>query len=149
MYTLAFPGDAGGKESAYQWGDTGLVPGLEKSPGEGNDYLLQNSCLESSMDRGSWWAEVYRFQRNKHDWVTENTHTHTHTRKYTNIYVYIICLLFSLCILFNSLSFFPYKPLRFFTYIHPQVTSHEIIFLPPLIFSSIHSPKIHSEPTLI
>ena len=39
------------KESAYNAGDLGLIPGLEKSPGEGNGYLLQYSCLEkNSMD---------------------------------------------------------------------------------------------------
>ena len=36
----------------------GLIPGLGRSPGEGNGILLQYSCLESSMDRGAWWATV-------------------------------------------------------------------------------------------
>ena len=40
-------------------GDTGSIPGLGRSPGEGNDYPLQYSCLENSMDRGAWWATVY------------------------------------------------------------------------------------------
>ena len=39
--------------------DTGSVPGSGRSSGEGNGYLLQHSCLESSMDRGSWWATVH------------------------------------------------------------------------------------------
>ena len=30
-----------------------------QSPGEGNEYPLQYSCLESSMDRGVWWATVH------------------------------------------------------------------------------------------
>ena len=40
--------------------DTGSVPGLGRSPGEGNGYLLQYSCLENPMDRGAWWATVHR-----------------------------------------------------------------------------------------
>ena len=40
-------------------GDVGSVPGLGRSPGEGNGYSLQHSCLESSMDRRAWWATVH------------------------------------------------------------------------------------------
>ena len=40
-------------------GDTGLIPGLGRSPGEGNGNLLQYSCLENSMDREGWWATVH------------------------------------------------------------------------------------------
>ena len=38
--------------------ETGLIPGLERSHGEGNGYLLRYSCLEYPMDRGAWWAAV-------------------------------------------------------------------------------------------
>ena len=48
--TLGFPGGSAGKESVCNAGDLGLIPGLERSPGEGNSYLLQNSGLENSMD---------------------------------------------------------------------------------------------------
>ena len=34
--------------------------GSGRSPGEGNGNQLQYSCLENSMDRGAWWATVYR-----------------------------------------------------------------------------------------
>ena len=37
----------------------GSVPGLGRSPGEGNSYPLQYSYLENSMDRGAWWATVH------------------------------------------------------------------------------------------
>ena len=47
------------KESACNVGDLGLMPGLERSPGEGNGYSLQYSCLKNSMDRGAWWAAVH------------------------------------------------------------------------------------------
>ena len=45
-----------GKESACSAGDPGSVPGLGRSPGEGNGNLLQYSCLENSQDRGTWQA---------------------------------------------------------------------------------------------
>ena len=48
-----------GKESAYNAGDPGLVPGLGRSPGKGNGNPLQYSCLENAMDRGAWWATVH------------------------------------------------------------------------------------------
>ena len=41
------------KESSYNAGALGLIPGLERSPGEGNGYSLQYSCLENSVDRGA------------------------------------------------------------------------------------------------
>ena len=40
-------------------GDLGLVPGSERSPGERNSNPLQYSCLENSMDRGTWWTTVH------------------------------------------------------------------------------------------
>ena len=39
--------------------DTDLVPGLGRSPGEGNSSPVQYSCLENPMDRGDWWATVH------------------------------------------------------------------------------------------
>ena len=39
--------------------DVGSMPGLGKSPGEGNGYPLQYSCLENPRDGGAWWAAVY------------------------------------------------------------------------------------------
>ena len=54
-----FPGGSDGKESACNVGDLGLISGLGRSPGEGNGYPLQYSCLENSMDRGPWWATVH------------------------------------------------------------------------------------------
>ena len=38
--------------------DAGLIPGLWRSPGEGNGNPLQCSCLENFMDRGGWWAII-------------------------------------------------------------------------------------------
>ena len=47
---LSFPGGSDGKESACNTGDLGSIPGLGRSPGEGNSYPLQYSGLEKSMD---------------------------------------------------------------------------------------------------
>ena len=60
------PGGSDGKESARNVGDPGLIPGSERTLGEGHGNPLQYSCLENSMDRGAWWATI-------------STHTHTHT----------------------------------------------------------------------
>ena len=48
------PGGSHGKEYACNAGDSGSIPGLGRSPGEGNDNPLQGSCLENPMDRGAW-----------------------------------------------------------------------------------------------
>ena len=49
LVAQGFPGGSDGKESACNAGDRGLFPGLGGSPGEGNGYPLQYSCLENSM----------------------------------------------------------------------------------------------------
>ena len=69
-----------GKESACDAraaGDTGLIPGLGRSPGGGHDNPLQYSCLENSMDRGAWrvavrgvaksWTRLKRLSMHAHD----------------------------------------------------------------------------------
>ena len=53
-----FSGDSDGKESTCNARDLGSIPGLGRSPGEGNGYPLRYSCLEHSMDRGAWRATV-------------------------------------------------------------------------------------------
>ena len=47
-FTEAFPGSSAGKESACSVGDLGLIPGLGRSPGKGNRYTSQCSCLKYS-----------------------------------------------------------------------------------------------------
>ena len=56
---MVFPGGSEVKVSACNAGDLGSIPGLGRSPGEGNGNLLQYSCLENPMDRGAWWATVH------------------------------------------------------------------------------------------
>ena len=50
---MGFPPSSVGKESACNAGDLVSIPGLRKSPGEGNGNPLQYSCLENPMDRGA------------------------------------------------------------------------------------------------
>ena len=70
-----------GEEATYQAGDTGLIFGSERSPGEGNGNPLQYSCLGNPMDGQAYWATVHRVARVRHDLATKHTHTHTHTHK--------------------------------------------------------------------
>ena len=61
--SCGFPDGSVGKESACNAGDMGLIPGLGRSLGEGNSYLLQYSGLKNSMDRGASWATVHRIAK--------------------------------------------------------------------------------------
>ena len=54
----SFPGGSEVKVPASNEGDSGSIPGLGRSPGEGNGSPLQYSCLENPMDGGAWWATV-------------------------------------------------------------------------------------------
>ena len=73
-----FPHSSVGKESACNAGDLGSIPRSGRSPGEGNDNPLQDSCLGNPMDRGAWWVTVHGVARVGHDLATKHTHTHTH-----------------------------------------------------------------------
>ena len=62
IYSTRFgglPDDSDSKESTCNAGDLVSIPGLGKSPGDGNGNPLQYSCLENPMDRGAWWATVH------------------------------------------------------------------------------------------
>ena len=54
-----FPGGSDDKQSVCNAGDMGSIPGLERSPGEGNGNPLHYSCLENPMDREAWWATIH------------------------------------------------------------------------------------------
>ena len=60
-----FRGGSDNKESTYKAGDPSLIPGLGRSPGEGNGNPLQYSCLENPMDREAWWATVHEVTKNR------------------------------------------------------------------------------------
>ena len=76
---LGFPGGSEGKESARSVRDLGSIPGLGRSPGEGNGNPLQYSCLENPMDGGAWWAIVHRVTKS---WTRLSDFT------FTFIYIY-------------------------------------------------------------
>ena len=63
---MGFPGGSDSKESTCNAGDLGLIPGLGRSPREGNGYPLQYSCLENPMDRGAWPAVVCEVVKESH-----------------------------------------------------------------------------------
>ena len=56
---MSFPCSSVGKESGCSAGDPGSIPGLGRSPGEGNGNPLQYPCPENLMDRGAWKAAVH------------------------------------------------------------------------------------------
>ena len=62
---MGFPDGSDGKESACNAGEPALIPGSERSPGEGNGYPLQYSCLGNPMDRGAWRATVQRVAKSQ------------------------------------------------------------------------------------
>ena len=66
-----FPCSSVSKESACSAGDPVSIPGLGRSPGEGNGKPLQYSCLENTMDRGFWWATIHGIARVGHYLVTK------------------------------------------------------------------------------
>ena len=61
-----------GKASAYNAGDLSSIPGLGRSPGEGNGNPFQYSCLENSMDGGAWWATVHGVIKSR-TWLSDFT----------------------------------------------------------------------------
>ena len=65
FWVLGLPGGSDSKEPACNAGDPGLIPGSERSPGEGNGYSFQYSCLENSMDREAWQI-VYSIREDVH-----------------------------------------------------------------------------------
>ena len=57
--TVGFAGSSDDKESACNAGDSGSIPGLGRSSGEGNSNTIQYSCLENSRAKGTWQATVH------------------------------------------------------------------------------------------
>ena len=65
-----FPGGSDSEESARNAGDPGLIPKSGRSPREGNDNLLQYSCLENPMDRGAWQAPIHGITKSQ-TWLSD------------------------------------------------------------------------------
>ena len=66
--TLDFSGSSDGKASAYTVKDLGSIPGLGRSPREGNGNPLQYSCLENPMDRGARQLQSMGSQESDTTW---------------------------------------------------------------------------------
>ena len=62
---LGFPGGSDGRGSACNAGDSGLIPGLRRYPGEGHGYPLQYSCLEESLERSARRDTVHEVSQNR------------------------------------------------------------------------------------
>ena len=121
MGFVCFPGGSDGKESAYNAGDLGSIPGLGRAPEEGNGNPPQYSCLENSMDRGTWQATLHGVAKCQVQLSTEHKHSfyivlafyhrkhqkqfhrdisqETYSEYHACVYVlsrYLFCLLFAL-----------------------------------------------------
>ena len=84
---IHFPGSSEDKASAYNAGDPGSIPGLGRSPGEGNGNPLQYSCLEKSHGQRSLVG--YSLWGRKELDMTERLHFHFHMHTLTMYTVYI------------------------------------------------------------
>ena len=72
---MGLPWWLSGKESAFNAGDSSLIPGLGRSLGGGNRHPPQYSCLGNPMDRGAWWATAMGSQKES-DTTTKQQQTH-------------------------------------------------------------------------
>ena len=75
------------KDSACNAGDPGSIPGLGRSPREGNGNPLQCYCLENPMDRGAWQATVHGVSRVGHNLVIKEREILYLFQKYDSVYV--------------------------------------------------------------
>ena len=66
------------KNPPVNTGVVGLIPGLGRSPGEGNGNPLQYSCLGNPMDRGAWWATVHGVTKESDETVTKQQQCNMH-----------------------------------------------------------------------
>ena len=73
--SFAFPGGSVVKNLPTNVGFLGSIPGLGRSPGEGNGNPFQYSCLGNPMDREAWQATVHAVTRVGYEWETEHIHT--------------------------------------------------------------------------
>ena len=73
IHWASFPCGSAVKDPPAIAGDAGLIPGLGRFLGEGNNNPVQYSCLENPMDRRAWWATVHgvaQSQTRLRDWTT-------------------------------------------------------------------------------
>ena len=119
LFSMGFPGVSDGKESSHNGGDSGSIPGLGRSPGEGNGYTLQYSCLENFMDRGAWWAVVHGVTKSQIQ--VRNFHFHFWLKACSVVNYWIFDLEHSMAITLSTV---------------PKVPTH-----PPLSYWCLHKPQ--------
>ena len=83
-HTQGLPSGSAVKSLPANAGDTGLIPGLGRFPGEGTRNPLQYSCLENPMDRGAWWAAINGVAKS-HTQLNMHTCRHPQIYKHTHI----------------------------------------------------------------
>ena len=85
---MGFPGGSDCKEFASNAGDLVSIPGLRRSPGEGNGYSLQYSCLEKSVD-GEVHGQMSLVSYSPWGRKDLDTTEHTHTELFTSHVIFI------------------------------------------------------------
>ena len=75
LFMYIFTDGSDYRESACNAIDSGSIPGLGRSFGEGSGYPLQYSCLENSMDRGAWQTTVCEVSKSQTRWATSSNMT--------------------------------------------------------------------------
>ena len=93
--SLAFPGGSAVKNLLANARDTGLIPGSRRSPGEGNGYSLQCSCLGNPMDRGAWWATILGLTMSQARLRNQHFLSLFHCRHSYIMIIYIFLIIFS------------------------------------------------------
>ena len=81
---ISHPRGSDCKAPTHNEGDPGLIPGLGRSPAEGNGNALQYSCLENSIDGGAWWATVHWVAKSRTQ-LSNLTFTYYWNKRYTII----------------------------------------------------------------
>ena len=103
-----FPGGSDGKASACSAEDRVLIPGVGRSPGEGNDNPLQYSCLENPMDGGAWYNPCGLYGHKESD-TTEWLHFHF---LFTWLLVFFHFVLYLFSFFYDLLEMFLIEHLR-------------------------------------
>ena len=94
---MGFPGGSVVKNLPASAGDTGLIPRLGRSPGEGNENPLQHSCLGYPRDRGAWKTAV-------HGVAKESDMTQQLNNKNIHTYVFFFFIFFSIRVCHRPLN---------------------------------------------
>ena len=87
---MGFPSGLAVKNLPANAGDAGSIPGLGRSPGEGNGNPLQYSCLENPMDRGAWQAAVHGVAKEL-DTTQQLNNYNIHIQIHKDVYCGIVC----------------------------------------------------------